>query len=52
MSRARTQVNAKSKEPSNAEKVLGDSKKRKVGNTKEDLPQSQAGLEKGGAGQG
>ena len=30
----------------NAEKVLGDSEKEKQANTKEDLPQSQAALEK------
>ena len=41
-----------SEEPGDAEKVLGDSDKGKQANTKEDLPQSQAGLEKGGTGQG
>ncbi len=44
--RARNQANAKSKEPSNAEKVLGDSEKGNAGNTKEDLPHSQAALGK------
>ncbi len=46
ISRARTQENAKSEETGNAKKVLGDSKKEKQANTKEDLPQSQAALEK------
>ena len=44
--RARTQGNTKSKDPSDAKKVLGDSKMGKQANAKEDLPQSQAGLDK------
>ncbi len=44
--RARTQGNTKSEDPSDAEKVLGDSEMGKQANAKENMPQSQTGLEK------